>query len=447
MLRSFITSSRAVSFVVLAGLSLSASTAFSQTKANPQTRQQGSQQQAKPQGTASRPSGGTGTQTARPTAPGGNEPSTNSGRVSLGSTGQGNAPTSNTGEGVPVRPVSVQEELKAELNQRIKALPPGMYQLLDEWHQSSSEIDRLEGGHLRRVYDTVFKVEYMSNGKFYYEKPDKGRLDVTPMKIDAELLAARENGSVPAMKDKDGKVFAVKSDKNEQWVCDGQRIYQIHVDTKEAEIMALPAGMGGVNIMDSPLPFLFGIPADKAVDRFDLTFSKPFDRQSGFARIKALSRHDGDKQNWSSAEIILELKTMLPSAVRIYDPAGTKITSYTFTELKVNEKDWFRLPGARNVFAPDLRGYKTNVIQDSPMIPNVEGMAYQDAVIQLERVGMKGKGDNKNIFLDKGAPAVRTEDVFRVQKQTPAAGTPVQPGQEVRLTLFTEMKTGEARQK
>ncbi len=205
MLRSFITSSRAVSFVVLAGLSLSASTAFSQTKANPQTRQSGSQQ-TKPQGTAARPSGGTGNQTARPTASGGDEPATNAGRVSLGNTGQGNAPPANAAEGIPVRPVSVQEELKAQLNQRIKALPPGMYQLLDEWHQSSSKIDRLEGGHLRRVYDTVFKVEYMSNGKFYYEKPDKGRLDVSPMEITPDLLAAREKGSVPAMKDKDGKV-------------------------------------------------------------------------------------------------------------------------------------------------------------------------------------------------------------------------------------------------
>lgn len=343
------------------------------------------------------------------------------------------------GQGGQGNPVDIQ----ALLEQRKKQLPPGLYELLEEWHKSSAKIDRLEGEHLRRVYDTVFKVEFMSNGKFYYERPDKGRIDVVPTEITPAMLQARQQGKVPAMKDKEtGKIYDLKADKNERWICDGQRVYEIHVDTKEAEVMPLPAGMGGVNIMDSPLPFLFGMPADKAVDRFDLSFTKPLDRASGFAWIKALSRFEVDTHNWKSAEIILDLKNMLPTAVRLVDPAGTKITSYTFNEMKVNEKDWFKLPlmsRQGNLFQPNLDEYKINTIaQNVARVPNVEGMAYQDAVIHLERMGLKKDGENRSIFLDKGEPAKRTEDIYRVQKQTPEPGTQIEPGTQVRLSLYTD---------
>ena len=59
---------------------------------------------------------------------------------------------------------------------------PVLDRLLKEWEVASSKIHKIQGEHLRRVYDMVFKVEKVSTGVFYHEVPDKGRIDIEPFK-------------------------------------------------------------------------------------------------------------------------------------------------------------------------------------------------------------------------------------------------------------------------
>jgi hypothetical protein len=89
-------------------------------------------------------------------------------------------------------PARAQVELKNDhLNQDVKPLSPELERLLTDWAASSEKIHRLEGDHLRRVYDLVYEVEKLSQGRFYYETPDKGRINITPVEITKKMLEQR----------------------------------------------------------------------------------------------------------------------------------------------------------------------------------------------------------------------------------------------------------------
>ncbi|MEZ6033595.1 MAG: hypothetical protein R3C17_10915 [Planctomycetaceae bacterium] len=376
----------------------------------------------------------------------------------------------------PVAPVArarvvAQAPGQAQNNQ---ALPPELEQLLHDWAAASEKIDRLEGEHLRRVYDMVYEVEKLSQGRFYYQRPDNGRINITPVEITKEMLAQRAKDEVPNKKKKDGKPFDLKADKDECWCCDGQRVYELDVALKEARVAQIPADMQGKNIMDSPLPFLFGMPPEKAKRRFDISLLRPIEPRSGRAYLHILPRDPQDAGNWASADVILDLKTFLPNAVQLVDPAGTKIRVYSFASLKVNEGIWFdklfdkQDPKTR--FTPDLRGFNVNSSDgakadqlarrepvdpatqlDSPAagspkkadkgLVNVEGLLHSDAVIELERQGLKrvkGNPEANSIILEAGPPAEKNQDVFTVKSQDPPPGTPLTKDMKVRITIWTK---------
>ncbi|MFN8710417.1 MAG: PASTA domain-containing protein [Planctomyces sp.] len=340
-----------------------------------------------------------------------------------------------------------------------KPLPPELEQLLKNWSTATAGIQRLQGEHLRRVYDLEFEIEKLSEGKFYWEAPDKGRIDVNPVEVTSQLVSARKSGKAKARKKKNGEPFDVETDKGEKWVCDGQKIYDIDVLKKECNVVQLPPNLQGAQIMDSPLPFLFGMPPEKARRRFQLEFSRPINKDEGFAYLTARPRTPQDAQNWSKAEIILDLKTFFPSGVQLTDPAGTKLTVYQFSKLERNKRDWMLLPGvgfnSKTIFQPDLRDIQVNVIGPDGRVeaatggkvtvPNVIGMDHQDAVIQLERMGFTRKETPerpKSILLEKGPAARNADDAFTVESQEPKPGTEIEmkPGSRIKLTLWDKAK-------
>ena len=270
---------------------------------------------------------------------------------------------------------------------QVEPPPPVPEQLLRDWAASSEKIKRLEGEHLRRVYDTVYEIEKLSQGRFYYETPDKGRINITPVEITKEMLARREKGVEPSKKKKDGTPFDLKSDDDECWACDGLRVYELEVARKEARVAQLPSEMQGANIMDSPLPFLFGMPPDKAKRRFEMSLSRPLDPASGRAYLSILPRLTQDAGNWASADVILDLRTFLPIAVQLVDPAGTKITVYSFASLKVNENEWidkwFDKQDPKTRFTPDLRGFNINS-SDGGQPEQVAQRSLEDSRIQAD---------------------------------------------------------------
>lgn len=362
---------------------------------------------------------------------------------------------------------------------RIQDVPPALKKLLDDWETSSAKIKKLEGEHRRWEYDYVFNVVKHNTGKFYYEAPGKGRIDLTPdMKNVGKMETRRhwENGQQVQFKGEAGPA--------ERWYCDSQVVTQVDVNQKQATRMLLPKENQGVNIIDGPLPFLFGMPAAKAVQRFNLDL-KSQNSTTGKATIRATPLWPNDAANYQLAEIILDTKTFLPDAVRLIDPAGTKETVFVFGDLKKNSRsllpEWlggnpfkfedrnYRIvektvdaeraeqmegPGNKIIQASGTRppaksagegagnsapanGAKSKLSTLPPeTVPSVIGMDHTKAKEILQTLGYK-------VVLKQGSPANREEQIYRVQRQQPDAKAKLAEGETVTLWLFIKPQESE----
>lgn len=341
---------------------------------------------------------------------------------------------------------------------------PQLWQELQNWEQKTKNYVKLSGGHRRFVYDSVFQVEKRSDGDFYYEAPDKGRIDIKQVDIPAGAKSQKLNAQ--------GKPYSLQSDIPEKWICDGKQIAQANDERKEYMIHKIPKQDQGINIMDGPLPFLFGLPARKAVERYDFTLLPQTDDRSVW--LKVLPRRRQDSVNWKEAEVILDRSTYLPRAVKLINPAGTTETVYSFKDLKINEHAVIStIFGRGNPFdiKRTLRGYKEIKQAQAgealpqggvPMQPQPGGQPQprpqpqpKTSVAEGETKGMSMpntvnadwkkvqtyfKEQGFEVEFRKAGPAPSQNLVFRVAKQQPAAGTPVKPGQKLIFFLYDEIK-------
>ena len=359
---------------------------------------------------------------------------------------------------------------------RVKNVSPDLMTLLKDWEVSSAKIKKLEGEHRRWEYDYVFNVVKHNTGKFYYESPDKGRIDLTPDKNKVGVVETRKhwgNGQLVEFKGVAGPA--------ERWYCDGQLVTQVDVQQKQATRMLLPKQNQGVNIIDGPLPFLFGMPAQKAIQRYDLEL-KTHNKATGKATIRATPLWPSDAANYQLAEINLDTKTFLPDAVRLIDPAGTKETVFVFGGLEKNSKniltDWLgkspfkfedrsykivtktadeeraeqpdgiggKVVPANGVRPPSkptaegsgktapTNGAKSKLSTLPPdTVPSVIGMDHNKAAEILETLGYK-------VSKKRGSPANRDGQTSRVERQEPDARTKLAEGETVTLWLFMKPK-------
>ncbi len=214
----------------------------------------------------------------------------------------------------------------------------------------------------------MFLVETRTVGDFWYETPDKGRIDFEPGAVPANGLNPMKLGGPKA-----DDPYHVKAADPEIWVCTGDKVIQIDVNSKSFDSIDIPPNQQGHSIADGPLPFLFGMTADKIKSRYDgINLGNMHDPDGS---IGAQNRQEGkggwtrpqyhivvkpklrsDAENWQRAEVILDAEYCLPTAIRLLDPAGTKETVFVFrlADMKANEK----LPWLPSPFKPSLFGYK-----------------------------------------------------------------------------------------
>lgn len=321
---------------------------------------------------------------------------------------------------------------------QVQDLPPRLNQLLTAWAQESAKIQRLQGKHRRFVYDKVFMTEKRADGWFYYEAPDKGRIDLIPLKV-----APNAQGSVdPATK----KPYELKQDQPERWICNGRDVRQINDAEKKVEIFPIPPQAQGTNIMDGPLPFLFGMPPEKAKLRYRMKLSEENQR---YAYIDVEPRLQQDAANWKKAQLILDKKTWMPWAVKLIDPTGNTETAYVFDpeSLEINKETnsflKFLGVGEKDPFNPNLAGYTPNVIAPQgapagappqplapPALPNLVNMPYLQARQLLEKAGC-------TVTLAPGPAPPQDGLALVVTQQSPTPGVPLKEGLAVTLTSYS----------
>jgi TIGR03009 family protein len=229
-------------------------------------------------------------------------------------------------------------------------------QILQMWETQSKEVKTYESPFVRLEYDPVFgpadKPMIQSKGVLSYSKPDKGSFEITEIE-----RWVQKDPATPGGYEKQ------KEEIGEHWVCDGKAIYEYKHDRKQLVVSALPEQMRGQAIVDGPLPFLFGAEAAKLKQRYWIR-----SRESNAATIwlEAYPKTQADAANYHHVDVMLERKTMMPSAIQVHMPNGRNTAVYTFKNPKVNSA-FEALFGGFNV--PRTPFGWTRVVEDLPTAP------------------------------------------------------------------------------
>jgi TIGR03009 family protein len=313
---------------------------------------------------------------------------------------------------------------------------PRIDALLEEWSQRTKEIKKLQGHHIRATRDFTFNTESWAEGQFYVETPDKGRIDMRPYSKKLPYKVAKRIGpngrSIP---------MGIQLDsKNDRWICDGKEIKAIDDDNKTYEAVKIPPQQRGANIMDGPLPFLFGMPPDKAKARYQFKLLR--ETEQAYA-IQVRPNWKQDAVDWTQAELLLDRRTCLPREVHLHNAAGTSETVYVFTDLQINKIQIFFW---RDPFEPSLYTYKRSV-HNTPgagpaadplaanRMPSLVGMPYNS--VKTVKQTLENRGHT--VKLVRGDPATDPKLVYVVEDQQPPKDAPLEERSQIILTLYDKM--------
>lgn len=241
--------------------------------------------------------------------------------------------------------------------------------LLVVWERESAKIKRLRGPLVKYVYDEVYSVEKRADGQFWFEAPDRGRIDFEPSKLTDPSTKKNANG-VP---------FTIAVEDHQRWICTGKQIFLIHDDQKLYDTVEIPVHQQGKNIINGPLPFLFGLKADQAKQRYHLTTGSMHWPQGKVEKDKdgrkvqyppqihivAAPKLEVDAKEWCRAEVLLT-KDFLPTAIRLINPQETAETVYRFipSKMSANERVWFNDPFNDRPPAEYIRGFEKRATND-----------------------------------------------------------------------------------
>ena len=190
--------------------------------------------------------------------------------------------------------------------------PRALDELLLKWERESAKIRDMEAEFRRITYDPVFGGKEgeeggkeLAYGKLLYLKPDKGIMEITP------------HG---------------EKKPSETWICTGLAVYEVKPKIQHVIIHELPPEQQGQNISEGPLPFIFGLNADKAKKRYQLTLLSDTPEE---ALLHVLPREKQDAQNFSEAYLLVDKKTFTVRAVRTVEPNRMTI-DYIFDRTRTN---------------------------------------------------------------------------------------------------------------
>lgn len=228
---------------------------------------------------------------------------------------------------------------------------PELWQVLQDWEVESSKVKRLTGSFKRFVYDDTFQTDKRAIGSFAYEAPDKGNYVLTGAEPKKDEVSRQTN--------KDKQPYKIVVDAPERWVCTGTEVIKIDEKQRTYEKVTIPEEERGQNIIDGPLPFLFGMKANQAVRRYQITLYKQTETEVWLDVEPRLSK---DAVNWKKSRVIIDATTFLPKAVQMIDPTGNRTTVHTFSNLEVNKRN--SLFGG-DPFQPNLKNYKL-ILNEKP---------------------------------------------------------------------------------
>ena len=279
-------------------------------------------------------------------------------------------------------------------------------QILAYWEQETAKIERFSCEFSRWEFDSqapgVQEIARQlgrgditvaaSRGVVRFQKPDRGLVKTE--------VYTKMTGQVS--KDKQVELKVDPNNSGEWVVCDGKFVWDYDRKEKIRTKLELPPEMQGLGIMNSPLPFLFGVKADEIKARYWVRAISP-GTENGRAvenkyAIEAYPKYPVDAVNYHHVQIVLDRDMFLPELMVLYMPEWNdqavnanglvieprdKRMVYQFASRQINSNIFQKL--SESLFQRDFipidpgAGWKTNEIPYMPAQPQVPRTANQNA--------------------------------------------------------------------
>lgn len=203
-------------------------------------------------------------------------------------------------------------------------------QLLIAWEKQSAGTKQLEAKFRRWHFDLLAAPAGVhatwAEGAVKYSSPDKGLFQVTQLKFFSGIVEGK-----PTYKTVEGQF-------GEHWVCNGQELLEFDHGRKECRIQQLPPDMQGKEILESPLPFVFNLNAEKIKERY---WIRRIDGPAGVYVLEAHPKRQADRAQYRFVRIAINDQSFLPQALILYSPNYDPTTSpaydhYEFSDVERN---------------------------------------------------------------------------------------------------------------
>ena len=215
-------------------------------------------------------------------------------------------------------------------------------QVLAKWEADSNQVKNFYCDFKRNQHNingpnpNAVSLYAQEEGKLGYNKPDQGSFEITSSLVwnpkaqplpdpnqPAPAQAAPLQGEYKPARDTNGQELP-----GDHWVCSGKNIYQYRAyatPKKQLVVTPIPPQMQGEQIVDGPLPFLFGAKAEKLKARFWFEPAKELCKE-GYIGIHAKPKFAKDAVEYSDVWIALRNepgKPLMPAGLRVLHPNGS----------------------------------------------------------------------------------------------------------------------------
>ena len=233
------------------------------------------------------------------------------------------------------------------------------------WQSHTEKIDHYRSNFERWQFDTVYgprnTFKTFSTGKVRFANPDKGLFKVEKV-LTYQPKSAQSKASYKEVPGTHG----------EFWVCDGKSIFEYDFLNERLIQQVLPAELQGKNIINGPLPFLFGCNAQDIMNRFWVRAITP-QNVEGEIWLEAYPKTIHDASNYQKVHIIIDNKDFLPKGMVIFDRSYEKgknhsRTVFNFKEREINFATTLEKlnPFYRNFYEPALPSGWKKVVNAAP---------------------------------------------------------------------------------
>jgi TIGR03009 family protein len=175
------------------------------------------------------------------------------------------------------------------------AAAPRLDLLLKRWEQEMTNVRTLIAQCTREELNNVNMTTEVFTGSARYMRPNLAMLDM--------------------QKKSNPQVY-------EKYICNGTSLYEYRPKNKLLRIHELPPPRAGQVSDDGFLSFLFGMKADEAKRRYDLTLVK---EDENWIYLKVIPRMEGDKMDFQEARLVLSSKTFLPRQLWFKQPNSNEV--------------------------------------------------------------------------------------------------------------------------